>query len=85
MFLQFLLYSKGTQPHIHILFFSCYLPSCSNPRDWTQFPALYSRTPLPIRSKCNSLHLPTPNSPSIPFSPPIYTFFKYYFPPWSVA
>ena len=31
---------------------------------------LYSGTPLPIHSKCNSLHLPTPNSPSIPLPPP---------------
>ena len=26
----------------------------------TQFPVLYNRTPLPIHSKCNSLHPPTP-------------------------
>ena len=30
--------------YTHILFVSYYLPSYSNPRDWTQFPVLYSRT-----------------------------------------
>ena len=36
VFPQFLLYSKVTQSHICIhYFFSYYLPSCSNPRDWT--------------------------------------------------
>ena len=59
-----------THTHTHTLFlFSYYLPSWSIPRDWRQFPALYSRTSLLTHSKCNSLHLPTPNSPSIPFSP----------------
>ena len=45
MFLQFLLYSEVTQPlcaYVYIYmythsFFSYYLPSCSNPRDWLQF------------------------------------------------
>jgi len=51
-------------------FLKYYLPSCSNPRDWTQFPVLYSRTLLLIHSKCNSMYLPTPNSLSIPLFPP---------------
>ena len=38
-------------------------------QDWTWFSVLYSRTPLLIHSKCNSLHLPTPNLPSIPVPP----------------
>ena len=33
-------------------------------------PVLYSRPSLPIHSKCNSLHLLTPNSQSIPFPLP---------------
>ena len=36
------------------------------PGDWIWFPVLYSRTLLFILSKCNSLHLLTPNSHSIP-------------------
>ena len=70
MFLQFLLYSEVTQPpHIytHILLFSYHLPSCSNPRDYIQFPVLFNRPHYPF--KCNNLHLPTPNSLSILFSP----------------
>ena len=52
--------------HIYTLFFVCYLPSCSIPRDWLQFPVLYSRTSLLIHSKSNSLYFLTPNSQSIP-------------------
>ena len=51
---------------INTFFFSCYPLSCSIPRDWIQFPVLYSRTSLLIHSKTNSLHLPTPNSQSLP-------------------
>ena len=79
MLCQFLLYSKVTQSYIHTyiyiyiyiytFFFSYYLPSCSNSRDWIQFPVLYSRTSLLIHSKCNTLHLQTPNSQSLPSSP----------------
>ena len=52
MFLPFLLYRKATQSYIYIFFFfSYYLASCSNPRNWTYFPVLYSRTTfLPIPS-----------------------------------
>ena len=32
--------------HMYTLFFSFCLPPCSNPRYWTQFPVLYSRTLL---------------------------------------
>ena len=57
--------------NIYTFLFSYFLPSCSIPRDWIEFPVLYSRTSLLIHSKSNSLHLLTPNSPSIPFSPPL--------------
>ena len=60
---QFLPYNIVTQFYIYT--FSHYLPSCSIPRDRPQFPVLYSRTSFFIHPKCNSLHLPTPNSPSI--------------------
>ena len=48
--------------HIYTVFFSYYLSSFS-------IPVLYSRTSFLIHSKCNSLHLPTPNSPSTPLPP----------------
>ena len=38
---------------------------------WIQFPVLYSRTLLFIRSKRSSLHLVTPNSQSIPLPLPL--------------
>ena len=47
-----------------------YLTSWSLSRDWVEFPVLYSRTSLPIHSKCNSLHLLPSSSPSIPLPPP---------------
>ena len=47
--------------------FLYYLPSWSIPRDCLQFLLLCSRTSLLINSKCNSLHLLTPNSQSIPY------------------
>ena len=37
---------------------------------WTEFPGRYSRTPGLIHTTNNSLHLPTPNSPSIPLPAP---------------
>ena len=52
----------------HTFFFLYYLLSCSVPRDWMKFPVLYSRTSLLIHSKCNSLHLLTPSSQSIPLN-----------------
>jgi len=52
--------------HVYIFFFSYYLPSCSVTSDRIQLPVLYSGTSLLIHSKCNSLHLLTPNSQSIP-------------------
>ena len=55
--------------HIYTFPFLYYLPSWSNPRDWIQFPVLYSRTSLLIHSKCKSLHLPTPNAHPIPVLP----------------
>ena len=56
-------------PYMYIhSFFSYYLPSFSIARDLIQFPVLYSRTSLLIHSKCNSLHLLTPNSQSIPLT-----------------
>ena len=55
--------SWPSHKYTYILYFlfSYYLPQCSNPRDWVQFPAMYSGTPLLICSKCNILHLPTKN------------------------
>ena len=47
--------------HIYTFFFSYHPPSCSIPSNWTQFPVLHSRTPLPLRSKCKRLHLLTPS------------------------
>ena len=64
MVCHFLLYSKAI--YIYTFFFLYYLPSWSTPRYWIYFPMLYNRTSLIIHSKCNSLHLPTPNSHSIP-------------------
>ena len=57
------------QTYTHTFPFLYYLPSWSIPRDWIQFPVLYSRTSMLIHSKCNSLYLPTPNSLSIPLAP----------------
>ena len=53
----------GTFPFLY------YLPSWSIPRDQLQVPVLQSRTSLLIQSKCNCLHLLTPNSQSIPLPP----------------
>ena len=63
---------QKSDPIIHNIhsFFSCYLLLYSNPRDWMQFPVLYSRIPLLIHSKCNGLHLPSPNFLSIPLPLP---------------
>ena len=55
--------------HIYTFFFSYYLLSYSITSDWIQFSVLYSRTSLLIHFKCNNLHLPTPNSQSIPLPP----------------
>ena len=55
--------------HTHTFFFSDYLPSCSITSDWVQFPVLYSRIPFPIHPKCNTVHLLTPDSQSIPLLP----------------
>ena len=49
--------------------FSYFLPLRSMPRDWIQFPVQYSRSSWLIPSKCNSLHLLTPNSLSILLPP----------------
>ena len=64
MLCPFLLYSKVTQSLSYIIFH----PNCI-PGDWIQFPVLHSRTLLPVLSKCDSFHLPTPNSRSIPLLP----------------
>ena len=58
MLCQFLLYWKVTQSYIYeennvyVCTFcsSYYLPLCSVPRDWIQFPVLYSRISLPLHS-----------------------------------
>ena len=52
--------------HTDTFFFSHYPPPCSIPSDQIQFLGLYSRISLLIHSKCNSLHLLTPNSQSLP-------------------
>ena len=54
--------------HIYILFKYSF-PLWLIPGDWIQFPVLHSRTLPFIHSKCNSLHLPTPNSHSITLPP----------------
>ena len=59
--------------YIYTFFFSHYPPSCSIISDEIQFPVLHSRISLLIHSKCNSLHLLTPDSQSIPLPLP---------PPW---
>ena len=54
--------------HVDILFLYSF-PSWFITGYWVLFPVLYIRTVLFIYSKCNSLHLPTPNSQSIPLPP----------------
>ena len=65
---NFLLYSRVTQSHMHIyilfLTLSCYIIS-----DQIQLPVLYSRISLVIHSKGNRLHLLTPDSQSLPLPP----------------
>ena len=58
-----------THTHIYIYSFLYSLPLQLIPGDWMYFPVLYSRM-LFIHSKCNSLHLITPNSQSISLPPP---------------
>ena len=57
---------------ISIVDLQCFFNFCCTGKwpDHTQFPVLYSGTPLPLHSKCNSLHPPNPNSPSITLPPP---------------
>ena len=55
---------------MYTFFFSHDPPSCSITSDQIYFLVLYSRTSLFIHSKCNSLHLLTSNSRSIPFPLP---------------
>ena len=70
MLCRFLLYSKVTQSYIYIKFlFLYYLPSCSIPRDCI-VPCAVGQELIAYPSKCNSLHLLTPNSLSIPPPPP---------------
>ena len=56
--------------HIYIYSFLIFFSIVVYPRKLDIVPWLYSRTLLFIHSKCNSLHLPTPNSQSIPLPPP---------------
>ena len=63
--------------NIYTFFYLYQLPLCSITSDWIQFPVLYSRTSLLIHSKCNSLHLLTPNSQSI--LPLFFLFFLFFF------
>ena len=55
--------------HVYTFPFLYHPPSWSVPRDQIEFHVLYSRTSLLIHSKCNGLHLPTPNFQSIPLLP----------------
>ena len=79
MFLQFLPYGKVTQSlslsHTHTHYIYIYIYKTYTyihtifhhvSTQETGHSSLYSRTPLLIHPKCNRLHLPTPNSPSIP-------------------
>ena len=67
MFCQFLLYSKS-DPVIHVYIHSfSHILSCSITMIGY---SLCAGPHLLIHSKCNSLHLLTPNSQSIPLSPP---------------
>ena len=50
-------------------FFLYYFPLWFITRHWIQFPVIYNRTLLLIHSKCSGLHLPAPNSQSIPLPP----------------
>ena len=68
MLLQFLLYSKVTPSYINIHSFSHIIFHHVLAQE--TIPVLYSRISLFIHSKCNSLHLLTPNSQSIPLPPP---------------
>ena len=52
--------------HIYTFSSSHYPPSSSITSDQIWFPVLYTRISLHIHSKCNSLHLLTPNYQSIP-------------------
>ena len=63
---------SGTK-NIYILFLT--LSSImSHQSDQIQFPVIYSRIPVPIHSKCNSQHLLTPNSHSLPLQgPPLFS------------
>ena len=56
-----------TYIYIFFFFFSNPPPSWSIPRDWTQFPVLYSRTSLFIHSQCN-------NSKQFPFKETTHHF-----------
>ena len=68
---QFLLYSKVTQSHTYLYSFSqIILHHAPSQVTRYSFPVLYSRISLLILSKCNGLHLLTPNSQCIPTPPP---------------
>ena len=68
---NFLLYSKMTQSHIHIyvLFLTS---SIMLHHKWLDIvPSAIQQDSLPIHSEGNSLHLLTPDSQSIPLPPPL--------------
>ena len=68
MLCQFLLYSKVMQSYIYMHSLS-YIIFHNNLSQETGYSSL-CYTSLLIHSKCNSLHLLTPNSPSILLPPP---------------
>ena len=74
---SFLLYSKvpshthtHTHTHTYTFFFSYYPPACSITIRYSSQCYYTHRISLPIHSKGSSLPLLTPNSQSIPLSPP---------------
>ena len=73
MLYQFLPYSIVTQSYIYIYSFSHNIFHRGLSQEIGYSSLFYTVGLLFIHSKCNSLHLPTPNSSSIPLPPP---------PPW---
>ena len=58
--------------HIYMYTFFFLTLSCSITSHQTSFPVLYSKIPLLIHSKGNSLHILTPNSQSLLLHPPLF-------------
>ena len=69
MLCQFLLYSKVTQSHIYTHSLSYSSPIMFSPKWLYIVPCVVRQDPTAYHSKCNSLHLLTSNSLSIPSLP----------------